>query len=135
MLLLQQTVKRQMSMKFRNLRRNSEPTTPTIKKEGKYKLVALANAMPATVSPKATKPTQIGEDDEVVYQRNTVKLIEEFQKKNSKNSLVAELLLITHKRRGEFIHGCQERTVDLIEKFLFLASKKWVSILLTMLHD
>ena len=52
----------------------------------------------------------LGVDDEVTYQTNTVKLIEEFQKKNSKNSLVAELLLITHKRRREFIHGCQERT-------------------------
>lgn len=68
MLLLQQTVKRQMSMKFRNLRRNSEPTTPTLKREGKHKLVALTNAMPATVSPKPAKPTQIGEDDEVTYQ-------------------------------------------------------------------
>lgn len=68
MLLLQQTVKRQMSMKFWNLRQNSEPTTPTLKREGKHKLVALANAMPATVSPKPAKPTQIGEDDEVTYQ-------------------------------------------------------------------
>ena len=71
---------------------------------------------------KATKPTQIGKD-EVTFRRNTVKLIEEFQKKNSKNSLVAELLLITHKT-GEFIHYCcQERTTDLIEEFPFLASK------------
>ena len=70
---------------------------------------------------KATKPTQIGKD-EVTFRRNTVQLIEEFQKKNSKNSLVAELLLITHKT-GEFIHYCcQERTTDLIEEFPFLAS-------------
>ena len=131
MLLLQQTVKRQMSMKFRNLRRNSEPTTPTLKREGKHKLVALANAMPATVSPKPAKPTQIGEDDEVAYQRNTVRLIEEVQKRNSNNSLVAELLLITHKRR-DFIHSYQEKTTDIITKFPFLASKKWVSMELGM---
>ena len=118
-----------MSQKFRNLRRNSEPVKPAIKQEGKCKLVTLANAMPATASARTTKPTDIGEDDEVAYQRNTARLIEEFQKKNSKNSLIMDLLLITHKRRREYIHGYQERTTDLVQKFPFFTSKKWVSIL------
>ena len=40
---------------------NSESTIPTIKKEDKHKHVALANTMPATVSAKPTKSTQIDE--------------------------------------------------------------------------
>lgn len=59
-------------------------------------------------------------------QRNSLRLIEEVQKRNSNNSLVAELLLITHKRRRDFIHSYQEKTTDIIKKFPFLASKKWV---------
>lgn len=120
-----------MSQKFRNLRRTSEPTKPDNKQETKRKLISLANAMPATVSHKPSKPAEISDDnddDEVAYQRNTTKLIEEFNKKNSKHSLIADLLLITHKRRRGFIHNCQERTTDLIKQFPFLGSKKWVSI-------
>ena len=127
-LLLQRTLKRQISQKFRNLRRNSEPTTPRIKFESKYRLVTPANAMPATVSPKRMKQTEVGEDDEVAYERNTAKLIEQFQKKNGNKKLIAELLLITHRRRRKFINSCEERTTDLIKKFPFLGSKEWVGI-------
>ena len=127
-LLLQQTLKRQLSQKFRNLRRKSEPTAPRIKLEGRYKMVTLANAMPATVAPVKQTIEEVGDDDEVAYERNTVKLIEHFQKKNSNNSLILELLIITHKKRREFINGCQERTTDLLKKFPFLGAKKWVGI-------
>ena len=84
--------------------------------------------MPATVSPKRMKQTEVGEDDEVAYQGNTTKLIEQFQKKNAIKKLIAELLLITHKRRRQFINSCEERTTDLIQKFPFLGSKEWVGI-------
>ena len=120
-----------MSQKFWNLRRCSEPTSSIIKQEGKHKIVTLANAIPAiTVSPKPSceMPTSTGEEDEVAYRRNTSKLIEEFQKKNSDNSLVTELLHITQKRRREFINSCQERTITPVQKFHFLASKRWLSL-------
>ena len=109
-----------MSQRYRNKRRQSEPTD-TVDKGKQKKIITISHAVPLEVDDEKC------DSDVVAYERNMKVLLSEYKKQPTNDSHIQKLLKVTHKIRREKINASAAAAVDIQEEYPFLKDEKWVN--------
>ncbi len=116
---MQDSVRKYMSQKFRNLRRVSEPPKTADHSSNKISSHDFA---------KLPIPAEQETEDELSYERNVESLLDEFARAAPSHKRMYHLLKLTHKTRREHIESSMVHSSTIKEQYPYLGIKKWVYI-------
>lgn len=117
-------MKEYLSQKYRNMRRESEPTNKK-SKDQKKKLITVAHVTPVAA---ANSPQSVEKCDTVAYERNIESLQQELKRPQPRNDAIKSLLRLTFEQRREKINSSTACTTELLEDYPFFKIKKWVRV-------
>ena len=117
-------MKEYLSQKYRNMRRDSEPTEKKTKDQ-KKKLITVAHVNPVAA---ANSPQSVEKCDTVAYERNVEFLQQELKQSQPRNDAIKSLLRLMFEQRREKISSSTACTTELLEDYPFFKIKKWVCV-------